>query len=256
MVDFAGSNVLVTGASRGIGAETARAFARAGAQVAVNYRADEVGARVVVEQIVGSGGRAILAPGDVAHAAALGNLVAQVERDLGAVDVLVNNAAAFSRKHFLDVTPDELDAVMNANFRGVFLLSQLIARGMATRKRGAIVHVSSILAQLAVPTRSAYAASKGALESLTRAMALDLAPHGIRVNAVSPGLINTEAMLAGFNDPARLAAVQQHIPLNRFGDAHEIAEAILFLASSAAGYISGAVLAVDGALSAREAGPI
>lgn len=256
LFDFSGKTVLISGASRGIGSATAMAFANAGARVAINYRADLAGATGVLNGIIDAGGKAILAPADIADAAATEKMVGLVESALGPVDILVNNAAAFSRRHFLDVSADELDVIMNTNFRGLFLLSQIVARGMSSRKTGAIVHVSSILAQLAVPTRSAYAASKGALESLTRAMALDLAESGIRVNAVSPGLIQTDAMLAGFTDPRRLEAVQQHIPFQRFGTPDEIAQAILFLASPAASYISGVILGVDGALGAREAGPV
>jgi NAD(P)-dependent dehydrogenase (short-subunit alcohol dehydrogenase family) len=256
MNDFAGQTVLITGASRGIGAATALLFAQHGAQVAINYRSDEESARQVQQAIHAQGGRAELCRANVGDPEAVTQMVDHVERTLGPIHVLVNNAAAFNRNPFLAVTLAEFDQVWTTNVRGLFVLSQLVARRMAERQRGAIIHVSSILAQLAVPTRTAYCASKGAVESLTRAMALDLAPYHIRVNAVSPGLIQTEAMLAGFTDPARLAVVQQFIPEKRFGAAEEIAQTILFLASDAASYINGVVIPVDGALSVREAGPL
>ena len=182
--------------------------------------------------------------------------LAEAAEAAGPVTVLVNNAAGFSRAHFLDVSIEELDRVWDINVRGVFYLSQLVARKMAERRRGSIIHVSSILARLAVPTRTVYCASKGAIEALTRAMALDLAGHNVRVNAVSPGLIETQAMLAGFPSEDMVNEVRRHIPSRRFGTTDEMAAAILFLASDAASYINGIVLPVDSALSAREAGPV
>ncbi|HLE28200.1 MAG TPA: 3-oxoacyl-ACP reductase family protein [Anaerolineales bacterium] len=252
---FAGQVVLVTGASRGIGQATAIAFAREGAHVVVNYRSDEAGAQKTLADIQAAGGRAAALPADVGQAAQIEQLVEQVEREIGPIHVLVNNAAAFNRKTFLDVTLADLDEVWATNVRGLFYLSQLTATRMAARRQGCIIHLSSILAQLAVPSRTAYCAAKGAVESLTRAMALDLAPRRVRVNAVSPGLIRTEALLAGMSDPERQAAVQEYIPEGRFGEAEEVAQAILFLASDAARYINGVVLSVDGGLGAREAVP-
>ena len=127
---------------------------------------------------------------------------------------------------------------------------------MAERRRGSIVHVSSILAKLAIAKRTVYCAGKGAVEALTRAMALDLATDGVRVNAVAPGLIETEALLASLSDQALQHSARQYIPSHRFGRPEEIAQAILFLASEAASYINGAILAVDSALGSREAGPL
>lgn len=248
--------VIVTGGSRGIGAATARAFAREGARVVVTYRSDDASAEHVRAEIAAIGGQVTLKRADVSQPEAMERLVEEVEREVGPIQVVVNNAAAFSRNSFLDVSLSELDEVWSTNLRGLFYLSQLAARRMAARGGGVLIHVSSILAQLAVPTRTAYCASKGAVESLTRAMALDLAARNVRVNAVSPGLIETEAMLAGFADPERRAAVQQFIPAGRFGRADEVANVIVFLASDEAAYINGAVIAVDGALGAREAGPL
>jgi NAD(P)-dependent dehydrogenase (short-subunit alcohol dehydrogenase family) len=252
---FSNQVVIVTGASQGIGQATAVAFAREGAHVIINYHASEEGAQATLAAIEQEGGRATLARADVGGLEGCEMLVEAAEA-AGPVTVLVNNAAGFSRAHFLEVPLEEFDRVWRINVRGVYYLSQLVARRMAARGRGSIVHVSSILARLAVPTRSAYCTSKGAVEALTRAMALDLAPHGIRVNAVSPGLIETQAMLAGFPSQEMLDEVRRHIPSRRFGDAAEMAAAILFLASDEASYINGVVLPVDSALGAREAGPV
>ncbi|MBI3362767.1 MAG: SDR family oxidoreductase, partial [Chloroflexi bacterium] len=233
---------------------TAVAFAREGARVVVNFRSDESSAKATLAQIEAAGGRGWLKRADVGQAAEIERMVEAVENEVGPIGVLVNNAAAFNRDHFLDVTLDELDRVWVTNVRGLFYLSQLCARRMAERREGCIIHVSSIGARLAVASRAAYLTSKGAVESLTRAMALDLAPYNIRVNAVVPGLIRTEGLLDSMPDPARQAALEAYIPDGRFGESHEVAEVILFLASDEARYVNGALISVDGAMGAREAG--
>jgi NAD(P)-dependent dehydrogenase (short-subunit alcohol dehydrogenase family) len=252
---FIERTVLITGASRGIGAATAIAFAREGARVAVNFRSDEEGAHTTCRTIRNAGGVAEPFQADVADADAVVALSTAVENALGPVDVLVNNAAAIDRSAFLDVSPATFDEVWHSNVSGVFRLSQLVARGMVARRRGAIVNVSSILASLAVPNRTAYIASKGAIEALTRAMALDLSNYGVRVNAVAPGLVATTALFAGFPNAAVQADVERYIPGGRFGRPDELAAAILFLASDDASYLNGAVVPVDAGLAGREAGP-
>jgi 3-oxoacyl-[acyl-carrier protein] reductase len=254
MARFPGRIVLVTGASRGIGAATATAFAAEGATVVVNYRSDEAGAASTVERIHSSGGKARAVAADVGDPEQIDRLMANIEATEGPLDVLVNNAASFSRTGFLDSDLDDLDQVWSTNVRGLFHLSRLAARSMVGRG-GSIIHISSILARLAVPNRTIYCATKGAVEALTRSMALDLAPHGIRVNAVAPGLISTEALLAGMPDPALQAAIQSHIPSGRFGEPEDIAAAVLFIASDEARYINGAVVPVDAGLGGKEAGP-
>lgn len=257
MVDspFAGRVVLVTGASRGIGAATAVAFAAGGAGVALNYRSDHTGAAATLETITAGGGRGVLVQADVGVPEEAVRLVDETTAALGPIDVLVNNAAAFDRSSFLDVTLEDFDRSWTTNVRGLFHISQLVARSMADRGRGVIVHLSSILARLAVPARTAYCTTKGAVESLTRAMAIDLAPRGIRVNAVAPGLISTEALLAGMPDPELQAAIQRYVPGGRFGRPEEIAAVVTFLASDEAHYVNGAVIPVDAGLGGREAGP-
>jgi NAD(P)-dependent dehydrogenase (short-subunit alcohol dehydrogenase family) len=142
-----------------------------------------------------------------------------------------------------------------ANVRGVFYLSQLAARYMAKRRHGSIINVSSILAHQTIKNRTIYAATKGALNSLTHAMALELIPYNIRVNAVVPGPFRTEALLAGVSDPELQQQIQRHIPSGRFGEPDELARVIVFLASDASSYVTGALLPVDGGLSSREAVP-
>jgi NAD(P)-dependent dehydrogenase (short-subunit alcohol dehydrogenase family) len=246
--------VVVTGASKGIGQATAIAFGREGARVVVNYRSDEAGASETLAQIEAGGGRGLLLQADVSRPADVERLVAAAEAE-GPIQVLVNNGAAFNRQLFLDVSLEEFDRVWATNVRGLFYLSQCVARHMVTRRQGCLIHVSSILARQLIEARAAYAASKGAVESLTFAMALDLAPYNIRVNAIVPGLIRTDALLAGVRDPARQEALQHYIPTGRFGTPDESAQVVLFLASEAAYYVNGALIPVDGGLGVREAGP-
>jgi NAD(P)-dependent dehydrogenase (short-subunit alcohol dehydrogenase family) len=251
---FEGQTVIVTGASHGIGQATAIAFAREGAHVIINYFSSEAGAVETLTTIESAGGQGAIIQANVGELDDCRRLFEAAEAS-GPVSVLVNNAAGFSRASFLETSVAELDRVWNINVRGVYYLSQLAARKMAERKQGAIIHISSILAKLAVPQRSVYCATKGAIEALTRAMALDLAPYNVRVNAVAPGLVETTAMLAGFPTEELLNSVRQYIPSRRFGEAEELAQAILFLASPEASYINGIILPVDSALSVREAGP-
>ena len=255
MSRFVDHTVLVTGASRGIGAATAKAFAAEGARVAINYRSNESGAIATRDEIVNAHGEAGIFQADVGVMADVARLVDEVENALGPVSILVNNAAIIDRSSFLEMSLDAFEGVWHVNVRGVVQLSQLIAAGMVERGGGVIVNLSSILARLAVKNRTAYIASKGAIEGLTRAMAIDLAPHGVRVNAVAPGLIATEALLAGMPDEDLQAAVQSHIPGGRFGQPEEIMAAVLFAASPEASYVNGAIIPVDAGLGGREAGP-
>ena len=253
---FAGKGVLVTGASRGIGRTTALAFAQHGATVVINYRADEAGANETLAQVQQAGGSGYVIQADVADPDAVERMVLHAKGLVSSIDVLVNNAAAFNRSSFLDVSLEDFDASFNTNVRGVYYLSQLIAKGMVQRRQGSIIHISSILATLTIPQRSVYAATKGAVESLTKAMALDLVEYGVRVNAIAPGLIRTKAMEAGFEPKSLLSEMELHIPGGKFGKPVDIANAVLFLASDLARYITGVVLPVDMGLSAREAGPV
>ena len=249
------SVVLITGASRGIGAATAKAFAAQGQRVAINYRNDEAGAQTVLREIGQAGGIAMRVQADVADVAECEQMLAQINSELGPVSILINNAAQFDREPFEHVKIEDAQRVLNANVLGPFVLSQLVVRDLIARKAsGSIVHISSVLAQHAYESRSIYIASKGAIESLTRAMAIELAQHNIRVNCIAPGLIATEALMAGLPADARFAT-EALIPFGRLGEPSEIADAIVFLASDAARYITGVVLPVDGGVAARESSP-
>jgi NAD(P)-dependent dehydrogenase (short-subunit alcohol dehydrogenase family) len=250
-----GRVVVVTGASRGIGRGIALAFAQEGDRVVLNYRADRAGAEEGRQSIQDAGGQAWLFQADVGQPEDGRRLVDWVESEIGAIGVLVNNAASFDRSHFLDVEEAQYDRSFEVNVRGLYFLSQAAARRMVKRGSGVIVNLSSILAQEGVPNRTVYCATKGAIESLTRAMALDLAGHGIRVNAIAPGFIDTEALRAGLPGDGFVQRVESYTPLDRLGRPADIAGAAVFLASEQAAFITGQVLNVDGGITAREAGP-
>lgn len=230
-------------------------FAARGASVCVNYSKDSAGAEGVVKSIQERGGFALPFRADITDLDGCRRLVETVERELGSIQVLVNNAAAFQRTPFLDVSLEEFDRLLSTNLRSPFFLSQITARQMAARKKGCIIHISSILASLAIPERTAYCASKGAIESLTQAMALDLIRYHIRVNAVAPGLIETESLIDSFHSKDEEENVRRYIPGGRFGNPEEVARVVVFLASDEASYINGAVIPVDSALSVIEPGP-
>ena len=255
MTDFANQVVLVTGSSRGIGAAAAMQFAQRGAQVIINYREDRSGAEQVSAQINEAGGRAFPMQADVGREDDVHRLAAGIENQVGPLRVVVHNASPGNRSGFLDVTMGDFDHMFNGIVRGPYLLSQLAVRQMiAAGQGGAIVHISTILASLAIPNRTLYVAAKSAMEGLTRAMAMDLIGHNIRVNTIAPGLIYTEALRSNM---AKLGEDKftPFLPGKRFGTAEEVASAIVFLASSTASYITGTLLAVDHGLSVREAGP-
>lgn len=250
-----GRVVLVTGASRGIGRGIALAFARLGDRVVINYRADQAGAEETRRLIEAEDSQGWVIQADVGQVNHANRLVEWVERRVGPISVLVNNAAAFDRSFFLDVDEAAFDRSFAVNVRGLFFLSQSVARLMLEREQGAIVNLSSILAQESVPFRTVYCATKGAIESLTKAMALDLAGHGVRVNAVAPGFVDTQALRAGLPGDNFVERVEFYTPLGRLGRPADIAEAVVFLASEHAAFITGQVLNVDGGITAREAGP-
>jgi glucose 1-dehydrogenase len=244
---LAGKTALVTGGSRSIGRAIAIGLGRAGAHVAVNYRNAADHALSAVAEIEASGVRALAVQADVSDARAVEQMLDQVERALGPVDILVNNAGVLRRTPFLEIPVDEWEWIMHTNLRGYFLVGQAAARRMVARRaKGCIVNVSSTSARFATPNLAHYEASKGGITMLTRAMAFELAAHGIRVNEVNPGLIETDINRKDVQNAEWLAGRLRGIPLGRVGTPEDVAGAVLFLASQDAGLITGASVAIDG----------
>jgi NAD(P)-dependent dehydrogenase (short-subunit alcohol dehydrogenase family) len=243
---LAGHVALVTGAQQGIGRAIAVALAQDGADVAVNYLDDRTAADEVVAKVRGAGRRACLAQGDVSRARDADAIVARVASELGAPTILVNNAGVFPRVEFLAMTESDWDHVIDVNLKGSFLCAQAAARRMVEAGRGgAIVNLGSV-AMRGAPLGVHYSASKAGVMGLTRAMALALAPHRIRVNAIAPGLTDTAQPRYG-NTEAELVEMGRQIPLGgRMATPEEIARVAVFLAAEDAGWITGQTIHVNG----------
>lgn len=242
--------MLITGASRGIGAATARLAAAEGYALCLNYHQRQDAAQQLVKELQNAGTRAIAVAADVSDDAQVAKLFASVDAEFGRLDVLVNNAGMLERQMRLD----EMDAarlmrVFAVNVTGSFLCAREAVKRMSTRyggNGGAIINVSSIAAKLGAPNEYIdYAAAKGAIDSMTLGLAKEVAAEGIRVNAVRPGVIRTEIHASG-GEPGRVERVKASVPMGRGGEAKEVAEAILWLASEKASYTSGALLDVSG----------
>jgi 3-oxoacyl-[acyl-carrier protein] reductase len=245
MADQRNGSALVTGASRGIGAAIARAIARDGWPVGVNYRSGEAGAMAVVQEIESEGGRAVALQADVADTKAADTLFGALESEFdGPVLVLVNNAGISAD----DLTPSlgdaEWDAVIDTNLSGAFRLMRRALRPMLRARSGRIVNISSVVALRANPGQSNYSAAKAGLIALTRTTAVEVARRGITVNAVAPGWIETDMTADVSTD------LLDAVPARRAGTPEEVAACVRFLASDEASYVTGAVLTVDGGLAA------
>lgn len=242
--------LLITGGASGIGAETARRAAKHGYKVAINYRSRDAQAKRVVADIEAGGGTAVALPGDMAHEADILQLFRETERALGPITHLVNSAGVSRRTRVDEYDAALLETLFSINVIGLMLCCREAARRMSTRqggKGGAIVNVSSMASTLGGRLGStAYAATKGAVDSFTKGFAREVAPEGIRVNAIRPGMVQTEMTEGSLSEPAFRARIEASIPMQRVGESHEIADAILWLLSDEASFITGAMVDAAG----------
>ena len=239
-----GAAAIVTGAGTGIGEAIAKRLAEDGARVIVSDK-DEASAFAVCDAILASGHEAVACKADVCLSDDIDQLVALAKRRFGSIRILVNNAGIGAQKHFLETTADMFDDVMDINLRATFLCSKAAAACMAAGGGGVIVNIASHSGMFGSSGRAAYAASKGGVIALTRVMAVDLAQHRIRVNAIAPGAIDTPRIRVQINEDRRLAWLNA-IPLARMGGVDEVAAAVAFLASEDSSYITGQTISVDG----------
>lgn len=245
---FAGKVVVVTGASKGIGAEIARAFGREGASVVVNYASSKSGGDKVVNDIVASGGKAIAVGADLSKEADVRSLFAETKKAFGRLDVLVNNAGVFAFAPLEQVTGAEFHRQFNVNVLGLLLASQEAAK-LFDEKGGSIINISSSITKLAPAGGGIYSATKASVDILTQVLAKELGPRKIRVNSVNPGLVETEGATAGGFSAAEgefRKLYEATSPLRRIGQPNDIAPTVTFLASEQAGWITGEALHVSG----------
>lgn len=239
---------IITGASRGIGKAVAVVFAQEGARVVINYRQSEAEAKKLAEEIVSRSGVAIAIKADVSKAEEVRSMVEKTLSALGRIDVLVNNAGITIRASLWEITEEMWDAVLDANLKGTFLCSKAVARIMMDQGEGKIINIASIRGIAGSERSMHYSVSKAGVIALTKCMARELAPF-VRVNAIAPGYTNTQ-LHADLDDAAR-RRIADTIPLKRFAQPEEIARVCLFLASSAANYVTGQTIVVDGGILMR-----
>ena len=240
------STVLITGASRGIGAACARAFAKAGYAVAVNYCRSEEKAFALVNEITSVGSRAVAVQADVADSKQVEAMFDTVRAELGGVDILVNCAGIAHSGLLTDLTDDEWDNLIGTDLSGTFYCCREALKDMIRAHSGAIVNIASMWGEVGASCEAAYSAAKAGVIGLTKALAKEVGPSGIRVNAVSPGVVMTD-MMAGYT-AEDIAALKNETPMNRLGTPEDIAQTVLFLASDKAQFITGQVIGVNGGM--------
>jgi NAD(P)-dependent dehydrogenase (short-subunit alcohol dehydrogenase family) len=244
---FAGKVALITGASRGIGRGIAEVFVEEGADIGANYIASKQGADEVVAWTKSKGRRAIAVQADVSVRSQVEAMFDRVWKELGPIDILINNAGIETITPFLDLTDDQWTRLVDINLRGPWLCSQVFCkRVIAEKRKASIVHLGSVQAAKVMPGRTHYAPTKLGLEALTRNMSLEMAPQGIRVNCVHPGLIPSDMTAWVMKRPDLLPGILAQISLGRPGDPREVAAACAFFASEEASYITGQSLHVEG----------
>jgi glucose 1-dehydrogenase len=240
---------IVTGSSKGIGRGIAERLAAEGADVVINYNSDPAGAGEAVAAARASGVRATAIQADLASVEAIRGLIDRSAREMGRLDVLVNNAGIEKHAPFWEVSEADYDKVVNVNLRGVFFATQAMVQYLRSAGRcGRIINISSVHEELPFPNFAAYCASKGGLRMLTRTLAVELGPLGITINNIAPGAIETPINRSLLNDQQKLRYLLAQIPLGRLGQPQDVAGLAAFLASDDAAYVTGATFTVDGGL--------
>lgn len=245
-IDLSGSVALVTGASRGIGAVIARRLAEAGVKVGVNYLSSPESAEEVVSSIISAGGEALLVEGDVAQEEPAKSTIQQVVSHWGRIDILVNNAGINRDRLLLRMNTDDWDQVIQVDLRGAFLCTRFVMPHLIKQRSGRIVNISSVVGISGNPGQANYAAAKAGLIGFTKSVAREVASRNVTVNALAPGYITT-GMVEKLSEAAR-EKILSRIPMGRFGVAEDVSEAVVFLCSNGASYITGEVLTIDGGM--------
>ena len=244
MGKLSGKIALITGASRGIGRGIAIEMAKQGAQVVINYSKDDEGANKTLEEIKKVNGYAILVKEDISTFSGCKNMVDEVIKTLGRIDILVNNAGISSIGLFMDAQEEDINKIVNINLLGAMYLTRNVIEYMITRKSGTIINISSMWGEVGASCEVLYSATKGGINLFTKALAKELAPSNIRVNAIAPGVINTQ-MNECFNDEEKNCLIDE-IPMGRFGDPNEIGKIAVFLSCEDSSYITGQIIKADG----------
>jgi len=246
MTDLSGKTALVTGGSRGIGRGVVEALARSGCRVGVVATSEssaELGAAAARE----AGSEALAFAADVRDGARASEIAAAVSKEWGRIDILVNNAGVTRDGLLMKMSDEDIDTVIDVNLKAALLYARAVARPMMKQRSGSIINVSSIVGLVGSPGQSNYAAAKAGLFGITRSLASEFGARGVRVNAIAPGYIQTD-MTSGLPEEVKAKSLEQ-IPMGRFGEAEDIAQGVLFLASDAASYVTGTTLVIDGGMS-------
>ncbi len=248
MGKLTGKVAVVTGASKGIGASIARALAAEGASVVVNYATSKQGADAVVAEITGKGGKAIAVQGHVAKAPEVQRLFAEAKKEFGRLDVLVNNAGVYEFGALEQITDEHFHRQFDTNVLGLLLATQEAAKQFGA-EGGSVINIGSVVSQITPPTSAVYAATKSAVDAVTRVLAKELAPRKIRVNSINPGMVETEGThTAGIIGSDFQSSTESQTPLGRIGQPEDIAPIAAFLASADSGWLTGETLLASGGL--------
>lgn len=246
MGKLSGKVILVTGASRGIGRAIAKELAEEGASIAINYSKDDEGANITLSEIERLGGYAKLFKNDISEYSSCKKLIDEVLSAFGKIDILINNAAKSKIGLFMDASTEDIMELINTNLLGTMYLSKIVIPHMISRESGNIINISSIWGEVGASCEVIYSTTKGGINLFTKSLAKEVASFGIRVNAIAPGVINTE-MNSFLNDEEKESLIAE-IPMDRFGEVEEVAKIVAFLCDDQCKYLTGQILRVDGGI--------